>query len=32
MQAQRSTYFCPKCQRRRGLHPSVKTLEGRSQA
>lgn len=23
VQAQRSTFFCPNCQRRRGLHPSV---------
>lgn len=25
VQAQRSTFFCPKCQQRRGLHPTLKT-------
>ena len=26
VQAQRSTFFCPKCQQRRGLHHSVRTI------
>ena len=26
VQAQRSTFFCPKCQRKTGLHPSVVTI------